>query len=69
MDMLQLENMPGTFMTVNAAGTAYDVGAWDYMSLNHTYTIDVNTTSLIAANSPNVTVVFHPETGTRSSIQ
>ncbi|GEM_PF-1657255 len=68
-DLLQLETLPGTFMTVNAAGTAYDAGAWDYMVLNHTYTIDVNTTAPIAANSPVVTVVFHPESGTPSAIQ
>lgn len=67
-DLLQLEEMPGTFMTVNAAGNAYDAGEWDYMTLNQTYSIDVNTTSSIAADSPIVTIVFHPEVGTNQTL-
>jgi subtilase family serine protease len=68
-DLLTLEDMPGTFMTVNGGGTAYDVGAWDYMELNHTYSIDVNTTTPISADSPVVTVVFHPDSGTPTALQ
>ena len=39
--------MPATFMTTNAAGTAYDTGAWDWMQLNHTYTVHINATSAL----------------------
>ncbi len=68
-DLAALESMPGTFMTTNAAGTAYDYGAWAYMVLNHTYSIHVNLTSALQLSGPHVTVVFHGADGTNTSMQ
>jgi subtilase family serine protease len=68
-DLNTLENMPGTFGITNSAQTAWDPGAWDYMSLNHTYTVHVNASSPLILTTPHVTVVFHGADGTNTSFQ
>ena len=68
-DLNTVESWPGTFWTVNSAGSSYDSGAWEYMTLNQTYHIEVNTTTAFSATSPNVTVVFHGLDGTNTSLQ
>ena len=62
-DLATLESMPGTFSTLNGAGTAFDAGAWAYMTLNSTYTIHMNATTAFAASNPTVTVKFIGEDG------
>jgi len=68
-DLNTLESMPGTFMTTNTAGTAYDYGAWAYMTLNHTYKIHVNASSAVVLTNPVVTAVFHGADGANTSFQ
>lgn len=68
-DLNTLESMPGGFYTTNAAGTAYDTGAWSYMVLNKTYTIHVNASAALAATNPVVTVKFIPEQGMNGSVR
>ncbi len=68
-DLNYLEGLPGTFWTVNSAGTSWDTGAWEYMTLNQTYNIDMNATGAFAASSPKVTVVFHGADGTVTAFQ
>ena len=65
-DLNILESLPAQFATTNTAGTAYDAGAWDYMQLNHSYTVHVNATGVFASSSPSVMVVFHGLDGTVS---
>ncbi|HXQ93580.1 MAG TPA: protease pro-enzyme activation domain-containing protein, partial [Thermoplasmata archaeon] len=67
-DLNTLESLPAQFMTTNAAGTAYDAGAWDWMVLNHTYTIHVNATSALILSTPTITAVFHGLDGTNTTV-
>lgn len=68
MDAVALESMPGTFMTTNAAGTAYDYGAWEWMTLNQTYHFHLNASGPFATSGPVVTAVFHGQDGTNTSV-
>ena len=62
-DLNQLESLPGSFMTTNSAGNAWNIGAWANMVLNNSYTVDVNASASIALTQPNVTVKFIPSNG------
>ncbi|MCI4357873.1 MAG: hypothetical protein L3J95_05895 [Thermoplasmata archaeon] len=59
-DMNVLENTKG-FSTVNSTSFAAAPKLWFNMTLNQTYTIDVNTTASIAASSPVVWVEYFPQ--------
>jgi hypothetical protein len=60
-DLLQLESEPGTFMTVNATTNTYAPAEWQSLTLNQTYTIDVNATAAIGAADPTVQVEYIPQ--------
>lgn len=59
-DMNQLENEKG-FETVNGGTNTATPALWFNMSLNQTYTIDVNATASIASANPIVTVEYFPQ--------
>ncbi|MCI4331680.1 MAG: hypothetical protein L3K19_07550 [Thermoplasmata archaeon] len=62
-DLNALEALPGTFMTTNAGGTAWNPGAWGNLVTNQTYPVDVNGTGVAPASNPAVTLRFVPEGG------
>jgi subtilase family serine protease len=62
-DLLQLEQMPGSFITVNASTNHYVPAEWGSLWTNATYTIHVNATSAIAASSPVVGVEYFGDNG------
>ncbi|MCI4325813.1 MAG: hypothetical protein L3K00_08065 [Thermoplasmata archaeon] len=66
-DMLKIDQMPGTFITVNATTNRYAPLEWTDMTLNSTYTIDVNTTAGIAASNPVVGIEFFGANGVNST--
>lgn len=68
-DLNYLYSLPGTFMTLNSAGTAWNVAGWGNMVLNSTYNLHVNTTSAIALSSPHVTIEYTGSDGVPHSSQ
>jgi subtilase family serine protease len=66
-DLLQLEQMPGTFVTVNATSNHYAPAEWGSLFTNNTYTIHVNATGTFASSSPVVGVEFFGANGVNST--
>lgn len=62
-DLLYLDQLPGQFQTLNAAGTAWNPMGWGNLALNSTYTIHVNASATLALLHPRVTIKFFPEAG------
>ncbi|MCI4332565.1 MAG: hypothetical protein L3K01_02370, partial [Thermoplasmata archaeon] len=67
-DLLQIEQMPGTFITVNASSNHYAPLEWTDLTTNNTYTIHVNATGTFASSSPVVTAEFFGSNGVNSSM-
>jgi hypothetical protein len=67
LDLNQLESGEG-FETVNGGTNAATPALWFNMTLNQTYTIDVNATSSLAMSNPTVSVEYFPQGGTERTI-
>ncbi|HEV2428349.1 MAG TPA: hypothetical protein VGV64_00675, partial [Thermoplasmata archaeon] len=66
-DMLQMANEEA-FMTVNATSNTWAPSEWGSMTLNQTYTIDVNATTTLGASNPTVIVEYFPQGGSEQRI-
>jgi subtilase family serine protease len=66
-DLLQLDKMPGTMVTVNATSNTYAPLEWANLQMNHSYSIDVNVTSAVAASNPVIGVEAFGQNGVNTS--
>jgi subtilase family serine protease len=62
-DLLQIEQMPGSFITVNATTNKYAPVEWSNLSMNNTYTFHVNASGTFASSNPVVSVKFVGDNG------
>ena len=67
-DLNFLYGLPGTFMTTDSTGTAWNVGGWTNLALNHTYHLHVNASAALALSNPQVTLKFDPQVGSTFSL-
>ncbi|MCI4335788.1 MAG: hypothetical protein L3K17_01125 [Thermoplasmata archaeon] len=68
-DLAALESLPGTFQIINTTTNSFNVGAWDYMVLNQSYTVHLNASASFGASNPTVTVEFFAQNGQKSTMQ
>ncbi|MCI4322702.1 MAG: S8 family serine peptidase, partial [Thermoplasmata archaeon] len=66
-DLNAMESMPGSFASMNSAGSTYDPSVWGNLATNGSYTLHVNSTSAIDLLSPRVTVLFWNASGVETA--
>jgi subtilase family serine protease len=62
-DLLTIERMPGTFITVNLTTARFAPTEWANLQLNHTYTIHLNASGAFGASNPIVALEFFGTNG------